>query len=342
MERLVDDTQKSKRRPTSHDVAKLAGVSQATVSLVMSQKGRGVGISEDTERRVLEAARSLSYYPNSLMRSLRRGRTGIIGAFAHDTGWANKNSYWVEAIAGLHRAATEMGQELLLFSDTPGRTREQLLERMLSGTLDGIVAQHGEHTEVLERLRESGLPMVCIGDPYPGVPSVGIENIGGIERLVEHLAERGHRRVGFMNLPQVSQPAPAERERSFLDTCRRLGLEAPEELVFRIATWDIESMPNRLLAIGTRPTAMVCFNDEWAYLLVRACLARGMRVPEDLAVTGFDGIPVPFAPKTVTTMKSPIYEMCDLAVRKLLDVIEDRPVEVRTVLPVEFVQGDTT
>lgn len=334
---MAEATRKGKKA-TSYDVAKLAGVSQATVSLVLSDKGTAFGISSETSTKVREAAARLSYYPNSLVRSIRKGRTGIVGVYGRDRAWSQHNSYWIEALSSLHTSAADLDLELLIFSDHPNRPPEKGLERMLSGILDGMIVQPSEHNEVIESLARSRLPLVCIGDPFPGVPSVTIDNVGGVEASVAHLVARGRRSLVYLNFAEASFGAPSLRERTFLDTTGAAGVLSPLGAI-RMAE-GFEIVINRV--VQAKADGIMAINDEWAYLALRACMQQGVRVPEDVAIVGFDGIPVPFAPKPVTTIHSPIGEMCRTAMERLQAIIEGKPVPDVTTLPVELVQGETS
>ena len=326
------------KKATSYDVARLAGVSQATVSLVLSDKGTGFGITEETARRVREAAASLSYVPNSLVRSIRRGRTDIVGVYARDRAWSHRNSYWIEALSAFHLATAELDRELLLFGDHPNRSTTATVERMLSGIIDGLIVQPGEHNEAIEALCRSQLPLVAVGDPYPGVPSVTIDNAGGVERAVAHLAERGRRSVAFLNFAHCGFGAPRVRQEAFLRAAEAAGILSGFGAV--PLEEDVTVLVPRLVRQGV--DALVCINDEYAYKALVACADLGIGVPDTMALVGFDGIPVPFAPLRLTTVVSPIDAMCRAAVERLLGVIEGETVPPITTLPVELSVGETT
>lgn len=333
------------RRPTSHDVAKLAGVSQPTVSVVFSGRAREVGISTATEERVIAAARDLSYSPNRLMRSIRKGRSGILGVYGPGAQWSMRHAYWSEVIAALHEGAALAHQELLFFAPHAGRSLDDLLGRMLSGLVDGLIVQPGSDNEVLDRIVSAGIPLVAVGDPYRDVPCVTIDNTTSVHRLVRHLFDRGHRRFVYIRIedPATTRPFPLLaselRPAAYDAALSELGLD-PGSNPQLFLDWDVENALSRILDLGA--TAVVCHNDEWAYPLLMACEKRGVRVPDDLALVGFDGIPLPFARKVVTTMRSPIPEMGRECVQKLLRIVEGQEVEPTTTLPVSFVLGETT
>jgi len=334
------------RRPTSHDVAKLAGVSQPTVSLVMAGRGDKVGISKATQERVLAVARELSYVPNRLMRSIQRGRSNIIGVYGANQKWSVRHSYWSEVMAGLHEATNERNHELLFFNDS-SKTVDETLGRILGGLVDGLVIQAAVTDEVTRRLVGSGLPIVAIGDIYPGVPFVAVENFESIKQMVRHLYDRGHRHIAYARVldPETTKAhshlADEIRPKGFHEAVRELGLDpvtCPALYVERCPVGFIQ----RLLSMDPRPTAVLCHNDEWAYPILAAAEEAGLQVPGELAITGFDATPPPFARKLVTTHISPIPEMSALAVSRLIALIEGHEVTTQTLIPPTFKQGETT
>lgn len=326
------------KKATSYDVARLAGVSQATVSLVLSGKATQFGITQETIARVRAAAEELSYYPNSLVRSIRRGRTGIVGVYGRDRKWSRHNSYWIEVLSALHTSAADMQQELLILSDHPNRPAEKLLERMLSGILDGLIVQPAQENEIIDRVATSRLPVVAIGDLYPGIPSISVDNVAGMELAVRHLAERGRKHVTFLNYAQVAFGAPKVREEAFLRAADELGVAGS---LGAVRTDDPQVTDIRRI-VDAGSDAIVAVNDDHATSAVRALLDLGIRIPEQVAVVGFDEISARFVPLRLTTIRSPIAQMCRLALERLLDVIEGRSVPEQTVLPVELVVGETT
>lgn len=334
-----------RKRPTSHDVAKLAGVSQPTVSVVFAGRARAVGISQSTERKVFEAAKELSYVPNRLMRSLRSGRSGIIGVFTPGLDWSLRHSYMSELVASLHEVSTRLEKEILFFAPYQSeRSLDEMVDRMLSGLVDGVVVQPDINTEVIDRLIEAGFPTVAMGDSYRDIPSVTIDNRRGLDLLFDLLYSKGHRRFVYVRVenPESTRIAPhlaAEIRPDEYQVClAKYGLD-PESCPDIFLAGDLEGTIDRILAIGA--TAVICHNDEWAYPMLAALERRGIKIPEDLALVGFDGIPAPYSRRVVTTVASPIREMGSIAVELLLDLLNGNVPEGPIVLPVELVAGET-
>ncbi len=343
--KLVMSGSPKSRRPTSHDVAQLAGVSQPTVSLVFSGRARDIGISKATEDRVMAAARELSYVPNKLMRSIRNHRTGILGVYGPGQQWSMRHSYWAEVLTAIHEGASQLEQELLFFSPRKDKPIDDVVHRILSGVVDGVIVQPGVENTVLDRLIEAQFPVVTVGDPYRHLPCVTLENAHGTKTLVQHLYQLGHRKFAYLRVeaPDSTEPFPnlaAEiRPKAFSDAIRELGLSPEKNPQIHIGK-DAEFAVNRVLELGA--DAVLCHHDECAYPFVQELKKRGIRMPEDIAVTGFDGIPIPFVPAFVTTIQSPIPEMGRRAVEKLKRLVEGTPFDMVTTLPVSFVKGDTT
>lgn len=256
-----------------------------------------------------------------------------------------RNSYWAEVLTALHEGAANAGLELLFFTTKEDRSVEDILSRILCGLVDGVIIQPGTNNEVLDRLIESRFSVLAVGDPYRDVPAVTLENAQGTKLLMRHLYDLGHRRFVYLRVedPECTRPfqnlAAEIRPKAYDEALAELGLDVDANPQIHI-NWDVKSAMDRALEAGA--TALVCHNDEWAYKLAMEAESRGIRIPDDLALVGFDGIPAPFARQMITTVRSPIRAMGLAAVEKLKAMVDGEPYEQVTVLPVEFVKGDTT
>lgn len=324
---------RSSRRPTSHDVAKLAGVSQPTVSVVLSGRAREVGISEKTEARILAAARQLSYVPNRLMRSIRNGSSGILGVFGPEPHWSMSHSYWSGAVAVLYESAAHFDRELLLLNPRNERSLDETLARMLNGLIDGLIVQQRTDTEVLDRLILASIPLLIVGGPYKNLPYVSLDHAAGVNELVQHLYDRGHRRFCYMRVesPDTTRSMPyiaAEvRPAAYHSALQSLGL-SPEDNPVIYEGGDLSATLDRI--IESKVTAVICHNDEGAYPLIAECDKRGVRLPDDLAIAGFDGIAPSYTPTPLTTMRAPLQDLANACIEKLLALISGQEVESAT------------
>jgi DNA-binding LacI/PurR family transcriptional regulator len=329
---------KTGRRPTSHDVAKLAGVSQATVSIVLSNKARSVGIAESTVEKVRQAAATLSYSPNALMTSMLKGQTDILGVFARDGSWRTGNSYWTEAVMALHRSAAQRNCEVLLFSDSQTRSIEQLIQRMVSGLVDGVILQPSQEDEVVTRLKDAQIPVVCIGDEFEGATSIAIENDRSIRGMVDHLIDKGCQRLLHLTL---RAPILSRNRRLHAFTSHCLQKNVSHSVIETTGFDHLHEVPDIRGALSTFD-GVVCFNDEAGYELWSLCRELGIDVPTRLKITGFDGIIEAHKGQQLTTLRSPISEMCDRAVETIRALRSGTSVEPTTILDCTLVHGDST
>lgn len=361
------------KRPTVYDVAELAGVSIATVSFAFRQPGR---VRESTRQAVLDAARELGYVPSASARGLAESRTGALGIYSFDLLLESDGSsggrpvredpgpffagaeaaarafapdaddedfrvfplYVDEVQRGFELECARRGRALLIGKGT--REEGQGIVDIAS-RVDGLAVFPGARSaELLERLARR-LPVVAFAMPWGAgdLHHVRVDNAGGVRALTEHLVrEHGRTRVAFVGATEVTDYA--ERFEGMRAALTDLGLAAPDVVLDPTPLGAAEPFPvlHRLLA-GARadlPDALVCASDQHALDVL--CLLRdaGVRVPADVAVTGFDGVVAGrlFSP-SLTTCRQPMEAMGRLAVDILTASLDDPgapPVDV--ILPV--------
>jgi DNA-binding LacI/PurR family transcriptional regulator len=333
----------AKRAVTSHDVANAAGVSQATVSLVLNGARGNIRVSSMTRDRVLAAAAALGYAPNQAARNLRRRSTKVITLILPTL----DNPYFAEVVVAAQTAARARGFTIQV---SPARDEQAELEALAtlrgSGT-DGFVAS-GRSGAVIDEIRElvaRGLKAVVLQDHSPDtdIPSVRVDLEAGGYLATMHLISLGHRRIAHIadELPYSNRP----REDRF-DGYRRALAEAgipyqPALLAtghnsFAGAAAATESL---FRSCGEPPTAIFAYNDQMAIGVVHTLTGRGLRVPDDVALVGFDGIAIgKFVSPELTTIDHPREELGRRAIETLLDLIEGkRPARRELVLPVGLV-----
>lgn len=328
------------KKTTRADVAREAGVSPACVSIVMSGRGDSVGIAKATQERVSTTARRLGYYPSTMMRSILRGRSNVIGAFVGWGQWSEPRAYWMEVTRGLQAATALAGQDLLLHSDAPGSSTEAIFERLAGGMVDGVLLEHEGSAGLASLVADSPLPAIAVGWVHPTIPSVTIDSDSGVALIVRHLIEKGYRDLAYLDPAETPSAAMAVRRRGFERAVTEAG--RPQDASRVVGMRSAETVVDDLMALSPRPRAVVCYNDPLAYTLLGACMARGIDVPGELALVGFDGIPVPPSVRQITTVRTPILEMCRLSVASLLDRIEGREVPALTELSVTDLEPGTT
>jgi len=293
-------------------VARLAGVSKVTVSKVLNNTGR---ISEDTRKRVLEAARQLGYVANTAARSLRGRPTQILGMVIPEL----ISPYFAEVARAAADAASRQGYDLALFTTSrdPKRERERV-GALLGGLADGliIVVPIGA-AGFLADLERSRAPVVLINHfgASTHLPVVRADSFQGSLAAVEHLLSLGHRRIGFVTGAAHSSQA-AERYRAYQACMVAAGLW--DEALVRPGDFTQRrgfEAGLELLSLPDPPTAIFAASDLTAFGVIDAARAKGLRVPEDLSVVGFDDIPAAaHAHPSLTSVAHPIQAMAQAAV----------------------------
>lgn len=325
---------------TMADVARLAGVSVATVSHVLNGTR---AVRPDTRDQVLAAVRLSNYTPNTVARSLATARTTTIGLALS----AISNPYFGELLRSIENTAAAAGYTLLLADPREEPDYElTVVRRLRQRRVDGLVlAPSGEPTAVLDYLIEHRLPTVLVDRLIDaGLDQVGSENIRPVAALVEHFAERGHRRIALV----AGHPGLAttvERRDGYRLGLRRSGLAAAPELIVEgnSETEAARQAVHRLLALERRPSAIIAGNNSMTIGALTALREAGIGVPEGMALAGFDDFPWAdlFRPG-LTVMAQPFVEMGQRAVELLLARMADPlapPVTVR--LPPTFVHRDS-
>jgi DNA-binding LacI/PurR family transcriptional regulator len=325
------------------DVARRAGVNKVTVSVVLNNARANTRVSDATRQRILDAASELKYRPNAVARSLRRRRTSIIGLY-NGYGYTDlANPFLSQVIAGLQRGCKEFRQDLLLHGMYRGSSADDIYAELANGMIDALVLFAPSSHPLAAHLAESHLPAISIAEPVPGLPAVLVDDAGGARQQAEHLAERGHRWALFQ-APLQPMDAAERRFVAFSAAAEQRGLK-----VTRVHAADFDGSlgpeAQRLLAPAERdrPTAIACWEDISAYRALSGCLQMGWRIPDEIAIVGFDGM-VPFTEPLwkLTTVRAPWQEVAYTAMKLALDAVEGREVPERTVLPTELAVGNTS
>jgi LacI family transcriptional regulator len=322
------------------DVARLAGVSRTTVSLVLNGKPDH-GIPDRTVERIHEAAASLGYRRNAMAAGLRSSTThtiGLISDVVATTPFAGQMLHGAQEVAWTAR-------KLISVINTEGDPEvedaavSQVLERRMDGALWATM-----YHQVIPRPRGlNGLPLVLLDARTEdgSVPSVVPDDLGGARAAIGHLVEAGHRRIGFINAIDPV-PAAALRLQGYREVLAEAGIGADDDLVTKgDGTPGGEQTALRLLALPDRPTAIFCFNDRTAMGVLRAARRLGLTVPGDLSVVGYDNHDViaPWMDPPLTTVQLPHLEMGRWGTEHLLAIIDGRiptdepPVQMRMPCP---------
>ncbi len=320
---------------TIRDVAKHAGVSTATVSRTLRDPEI---VSPSTRERVQRAVQELAFEPSHLGRQLAERRHAANGIVFPDL----SGPYYAEVVLGYEEVAAELGRSVLILS-THGRDGAAELVHRLAGRCDGLVVLgRTVADEVFERLAARGTPLVLLARaPLAGsdhIDTVNAENTHAAQALAGHLAEAGARTVTFVGDPGLT-PDLAER----LDGLRRgAAAHGLEVTVLEPGAMDEAAGADVAAELTALPDALACANDELALGLLTALRARGVRVPQDVLVTGWDDV-MAARYAGLTTVRQPMRALGGTAARLLDEQISGgRTTPVHEVLPTELVVRTTS
>ena len=271
---------------TSRDVARLAGVSQPTVSRALRDDSR---VSEATKLRVREAAQLLGYVPSEAGRALSSGRTRRIGLLLTDL----DNQFYSHIIAPVHRELETLGYQLMLHTESADNAT--VVERLLANGLDGVILATTTVDSVAPlRLKDRGLPFVYFNrtGSLVDADATVVDPVPGYRDAVSAAVGFGHRRIGAVLGPSNTSTAQS-RETALRDALSAHGLALGEGATRRVpySAAQGEAAASELLAAAERPTLLFCGNDVVAYGALNAAHRAGLRVPEDLSIVGFDDLP---------------------------------------------------
>ncbi|QAY59061.1 LacI family transcriptional regulator [Microbacterium protaetiae] len=303
------------RATTIAEVARQAGVSPATVSRVMN--GRFLG-EPHVEQRVRSVAQELNYWPNFRARSFALGKTNTVAFLVPDL----SNPAFHAALTGLSSAAAEDAYRALVADSAESADDERLLATELRGRCDALVLCAPRMDEDdLVRVTEELAPVVLLNRSSPRVsaPTIAVDSHAGIERLARHLYDLGHRRIAYLEGP--AGVANANRLKGIADVTEATsGIE-----IVRIAggAGSRDGLDAAAAVAEAEVTAVLAFNDLVAIGLVHGLLGRGIRVPDDISVTGFDDIAfAQFMSPSLTTVSVPHEELGVLAWERMRALIE--------------------
>jgi LacI family transcriptional regulator len=314
-------------KPTIRDIARLAGVSVATVSRVLNDRP---DVSAATRRAVLHVVERQRFQINPSARSLSRGRMGLVAV----TVPVVEGHYFAAMLGGISDALDDADIRMLLLPARRDRSRQvPLRERLAPGSADGAVLMlPPESREELHELQNKRMPITVIDPRVPldeGIPCVAAANAAGARTATEHLLAFGHRSIAVITGPS-GWAATEERRQGYQAALAREGL-LPDPRLTLAGNWQIESgraAAGRLLELDQPPTAIFAFNDEMAIGTLRAAHERGLRVPENLSVVGFDDVDrAELVTPKLTTVRQPLAEMGRMAVSLLLRLLDDQRLE---------------
>ena len=304
-------------RVTATEVARRAGVSQPTVSLVLSRNPKA-RVAAETRARVIKVAQELGYRPNRLAQGLVRRRSYALGVIVPGF----DNPVYTAVISGAETVAAQAGYAVLL-CEARGPEAVQHLEALRDRQIDGVIIA-GIAASTIPSVALDGLNVVLVNQPSERFSTVGDDSqkAGGL--AAEYLLSLGHRHLAFLG-PADAIPAFRLRERGFVQVLRSAGVSLSSELIHRAAPTVAGGLAGMraLLALSVRPTAVFCANDLMALGAHKACSVAGVELPKDLSLLGCDDIEMAqLVTPELSTIVVPTRELGARAVRLLLKQID--------------------
>ncbi|MCL6586682.1 MAG: LacI family transcriptional regulator [Anoxybacillus sp.] len=327
---------------TIEDVAKLAGLSRTTVSRVINNHPY---VSEDKRKLVMEAMKQLGYVPNSSARSLRSQKTDVIALFVPRI----MNPFFSQLVEAMEISAAEHGYQLIICQTRYSPEKElNYMNLLKTKQVDGVIlASIQNDWKVLEPFLQYGPIVLCNEfDEQANVPSVMLDQVQGGYIATKHLLEQGHRRIAYCRGSTRSNVA-SHREIGFRKALAEYGLEFDEQYAFRDAfhSEDGRRVFHQMMALPTPPTAVFTGSDEVAAGIISEANKHGCRIPDQLAVVGFDNQEITeLIEPSITTVHQPVDKMAQKALEVMIDKIHSRKYKQREIyeFPLKLIVREST
>lgn len=327
---------------TIRDVAERAGVSISTVSRALNNTAP---VSAEKKRRIAEAVSELSYVPNPAARSLLNQSTGGIGVLLPFVG----GEFFADLLSGMDLATQKHGYFLMISSSHRSRAEFLAALKGLDKRVDGMLIMATEmEAEELTGLLPADAPCVFVNSRVSSdrFDAINFDNFGGMYQVTSHLLRQGHRRIAIIRGPDSAFDAQ-ERLDGYRAALQAFGLRHDSSLEFE-GDFTQEAGYQSALAVlqsGVRPTAIIGSNDYCAMGVLKMLREQGLRVPQDVSVSGFDDISsARFTSPPLTTLRVPLEEIGTMAVERLIDRVHGRdPIGSRRLrLPVDLIVREST
>ena len=318
----MKNSRKSGSVVTIHDVAKHAGVSPMTVSRVINSEPN---VREETRLKVAASVKALRYSPNLAARSLASADAMHLGILYSNPSAA----YLSEFLLGSLEQSSLSGSQLVIEQCESIETEREAIQRLINGGIDGVIlpAPLCDSEEALKAVEEAGIPAVLVasGRPAAGLSAVSINDFEASRAMTRHLLSLGHKRIGFIN-GHPNQTASGQRFRGFIEGMTEAGLSVGTDQVAQGYFTYRSGMEAAERLLGRySPTAIFASNDDMAAATVAVAHRRGLEVPGDVAIAGFDDTPLATTVwPELTTVRQPIADMAREAVRLLIEQIRGR------------------
>jgi LacI family transcriptional regulator len=317
-----------RKRPTARQVAERAGVSRTTVSFILNSVP-GMRISAETRRRVLAAAHELGYHPDATARRMAAGQTRVLGfAVRQSPDQAFADRFLPQVLTGMGQAAAAQGYKVLFQPFAPDQAAQSYAQLLRERHADGLVLSGPRvDDQELAALQLEDARIVLLGQlPGSRLPYVDVDNVGGAAQATQHLIELGHRRIALVTNAAPVYTASGDRHAGYRRALEGAGLAYDETLV-RYGDFTPQSgraALQELLACRPRPTAVFVASDTVALGALQAIRQHSLRVPEDIAVVGFDDIQMAeYLDPPLTTVRLPAFGLGWSAAELLIRLITE-------------------
>ena len=325
------------KRVTAQDVAKAAGVSPTTVSFVLNNI-EGMRIKKETRDRVLEVAKSLNYHPDSSAQKMARGKTSVIGlVLRQNPEKAYADLFIQDVMQGISSVIRENGYQLL-FIPLPPEDKESSYSKLINERhVDGlIVSGPTDQDYELVEVFEEGAKIVLMGKIRGSkIPFIDIDNIKGAEIAASHLVSLGHKDIAMITNASLNYDSSQDRYEGFRNVLKKNKIALREDWVFlgdRTPESGYEAM-QQLLSQKSKPTAVFIASDTVALGAMNACYEKNIKVPDDLAIVGFDDIALSrYVIPPLTTVHLPAYSLGLGAANMLIQQLNDEFIESNEII----------
>ena len=327
---------------TLEEIAKLAGVSRSTVSRVINDQPN---VRAPVRERVWQVIRETGYQPHAAARSLVTRRTRIVGAIIPEAlTTLFTDPFFPHLLCGITLACNSRGYQLMLSLFNGPAGPEEMYRRVVGGGhLDGVVVASTRVADPLVgRLIDDSVPFVMVGrHPDERVRYVDIDNVAAARMAVDHLARLGHRRIGIVTGP-LDMPSASDRLEGYRRALAAHKLRVDEGLIVEGDFTEASGMAAARRLLSVRATAIFAANDGMAVGALKVIRERGLQVPEDVALVGFDDLPIAASLQpALTTVRQPIEQMGSMAADLLLSLLDNPPEEhppaQKLILPAKLV-----
>jgi len=311
---------------TLEDIAKLAGVSRSTVSRVVNEKPN---VQKNVRKRVMEVIEETGYHPNAAARTLASQRSWMIGLILPlNASLFFTDPYYSHLTKGIAQACNDNNYTLALFLAGSKEDEKKTFPRISrKGFLDGVVIQSGHHGDqaIIGRMIDVGIPIVVAGRPFrsDNVSYIDIDNVNAAYSAVTHLIRLGHKRIATITGP-LNSTVGIDRKNGYCKALIERDIEINEDLIIEGDFTEAGGNLAMQQLLPTNPDAVFAASDVMALGAMRAVREAGLSIPDDIALVGFDDLPLATLSDTkLTTIRQPVVEFGEESIEILIDIIKN-------------------